>query len=297
MKIIKPNVQEVRDFEGVDNFYKAVARAARICYASDKTTDDKELCERLIEKKHFSPFAHAIVYLWRSQIIRNAVYYIGYIYEKAMSSRYLIEEKVYKYDEEDYLWAINGRLIVEGAVEWCKHNNKLSAIEVIDEFLYWLKEGWRGKFNGLHTLKFKSFIVDTSIGCTREMNRHHDNFYICEQSTRYCNFSKDKFNNEVTFNKPYWYDDINYKIKHSWMCAMRDAEFYYLDNIKRGVPTDIARGILPLDTHTRAIYTATIEEWNHFIDLRLKGATGKPHGDIKIIAEKINNFVNDEKKV
>ena len=46
MKIIEPNVTEVTDFEGVDNFYKAVARAARICYASDKTNNDKELCER-----------------------------------------------------------------------------------------------------------------------------------------------------------------------------------------------------------------------------------------------------------
>ena len=96
MKIIEPSVIEVKDFEGVDNFYKAVARAARICYASDKTTNDKELCERLIKSKHFSPFEHAIVYLWRSQIVRNAVYHIGHIYEKAMKNLKKKETKIGK---------------------------------------------------------------------------------------------------------------------------------------------------------------------------------------------------------
>lgn len=288
MKIIEPKVQEVTDFEGVDNFYKAVARAARICYASDKTTDDKALVERLIESKHFSPFEHAVtsfdfeklykIYTGKGNLNRIQEIVIA----RCGNSKYRVETESSVY--------INGRVLVESIIQ-IKEEQKIvnSIIELLDLMLDYLKE-----LNSTNSI-FKSFIIDTSIGCTREMNRHHDNFYICEQSTRYCNFSKDKFDNEVTFNEPYWYNDTNYKLKHSWMCAMRDAEFYYLDNIKRGVPTDIARGILPLDTHTRAIYTATIEEWQHIIDLRLKGATGKPHGDIMIIAGKINKLINNEK--
>ena len=76
-----------------------------------------------------------------------------------------------------------------------------------------------------------------------------------------------------------------------WDYSIQVAEKQYLDALKAGVPTDIIRGILPLDTHTRAIYTSTIEEWQHIIDLRLKGITGKPHGDIMIIASKINELL------
>lgn len=276
MKIVKPKVEEIKDFEGVDNFYKAVARAARICYASDKTADDKALVKRLIKSKHFSPFEHAIIYFPLDKFTSPEIQTVYYLC--------LLRNRFTIVDKKNNIVAINGRVLIEEFLSW--GDDWSEVIEKLDEDYF-----PEMKKIEIHPNIFKSFIADTSIGCTREMNRHHDNFYICEQSTRYCNFSKDKFENEIAFNKPYWYDDINYKLKHSWMCAMRDAEFYYLDNIKRGMPTDIARGILPLDTHTRAIYTATISEWHHFIDLRLKGTTGKPHGDIKIIAKQIKDKI------
>lgn len=282
MKIINPNVQEITDFEGVDNFYKAVARAARICYASDKTTDDKELCERLIKSGHFSPFANAILYIpiygeFRKWAMENMESKEWKIINTAKSTKYIVSE----YNENGYFeLAINGRVLVESIIG---HSDNI--IQILDDTLEIIK------MFELNNHWFKSFIVDTSIGCTREMNRHHDNFYICEQSTRFCNFSKNKFDGEVSFNKPYWYDTSNIKIQNSWEYAMRQAEYNYLEELRSGVPTDIARGILPLDTHTKAIYTATIEEWQHIIDLRLKGTTGKPHGDIMIITKQIKDKI------
>lgn len=293
MKIVKPKVEEIKDFEGVDNFYHAVARAARICYASDKTDNDKELCERLIKSGHFSPFEHAIIYVsckninelgktnnnsTEYQVLNNARNCIKYIVDK------------YNKEEQHYELAINGRVLVETALDHSDY-----PIQTLDGTLQIMKQFELDKH------WFKSFIVDTSIGCTREMNRHHNNFYICEQSTRYCNFSKDKFGNEVAFNKPYWWDDnpphnyINLSQEEYeqelWKQSMQQAEDMYIKALNNNMPTDIARGILPLDTHTRAIYTATIEEWNHIIDLRLKGTTGKPHGDIMIIVGKINELL------
>lgn len=271
MKIIKPNVQEITDFEGVDNFYKAVARAARICYASDKTTDDKKLCESLIKSGHFSPFEHAIIY-----VPFNIREYRSFPLQNMINSKYAIIKS------NCPIFALNGRLIIENILI-----DKYLPIQTLDKFLEFLK-----RFE-LDTHLFKSFIVDTSIGCTREMNRHHDNFYICEQSTRYCNFSKDKFGGEISVNEPYWFDDEEYynKMFPHWDYSIQVAEKQYLDALKAGVPTDIARGILPLDTHTRVIYTSTIEEWNHIIDLRLKGITGKPHGDIMIVAKQIKDKI------
>lgn len=291
MKLIEPNVQEITDFDGVDNFYKAVARAARICYARDKTTDDKELCERLVKSGHFSPFEHAIISFDFEKIYKiytgkgdlNRIQEL--IIARCGNSKYRVETELSVH--------INGRVLVESIIQ-IKEEQKIinSIIELLDLMLDYLKE-----LNSTNSI-FKSFIVDTSIGCTREMNRHHDNFYICEQSTRFCNFSKGKFGNEVAFNKPYWYyaDGIMSLLDNitaaNWIKAMENAEIMYLGMLKKGVPTDIARGILPLDTHTRAIYTATLEEWRHIIDLRLKGTTGKPHGDIMIIADKIDKLIH-----
>lgn len=293
MKIIEPNVQEVTDFEGVDNFYKATARAARICYASDKTTDDKELCERLIESKHFSPFEHSVIHiplygkireLKNSLQINFEIDYIKQLINRIQESKHTVPT----YNSTNMI-SINGRVIIETILSMYDTKKYFTSnIEALDFALDKLKDYEINPHN------FRSFIVDTSIGCTREMNRHHDNFYICEQSTRYVNFSKDKFGNEVAFNKPYWYDKASVKKQNAWEFAMRQAEFNYLDNQKDFTINEI-RGVLPLDTHTRAIYTSTVEEWNHIIDLRLKGSTGKPHGDIKIIAEKINKLINDEK--
>lgn len=311
MKIVKPNVQEITDFEGVDNFYHAVARAARICYASDKTDNDKELCKRLIEKKHFSPFAHAIIYLWNNEVMKytgEKYIWLQYIYFGCLSHKYIVH-RCYKNGINDTQLAINGRIIVELAEEYHQNNPETSTIVIIDGFLEQAKQVVKHitlPEIPLPEPVFKSFIVDTSIGTAREFNRHHNNFYICEQSTRYCNFSKDKFDNEVSFNKPYWYDTKNSVYKAYWTAAMENAEMLYMTAVKNipedlkncsdsefgmGFHIDEARGILPLDTHTRCIYTATIEEWQHIIDLRLKGTTGKPHGDIMIIASKINELL------
>ena len=288
MKLIEPNVQEITNFEGVDNFYKAVARAARICYASDKTTDDKELCAILIEKKHFSPFEHAIITIKESYEEEKTDFFAD-LYNNIYNNNYTIIP-----DGKDYI-SINGRVLIESIIK-AKDSNLIinSTIKLIDLVLEHLKE------RDINVPTFKSFIVDTSIGCAREMNRHHDNFYIVEQSTRYCNFSKDKFGNEVAFNKPYWIigdilkDEVYNQSYPEWYQSLVYSESKYFNMLNEGVPIDIARGVLPLDTHTRAIYTATLEEWQHIIDLRLKGTTGKPHGDIMIIADKIDKLINNK---
>lgn len=302
MKLIEPNVKEITDFEGVNNFYKATARAARICYASDKTTDDKKLCERLIKLGHHSPFEHAIIYLWNNEVMKytgEKYIWLQYIFFGCLDSKYTVH-RYYGDGINDTQFAINGRIIVELAEEYHQNNPDTPTIAIIDGFLEQAKQVVKHitlPEIPLPKPVFKSFVVDTSIGCTRELNRHDKDFYytdpldICEQSTRYCNFSKDKFGNEVAFNKPYWYDEASVKKQNAWEFAMRQAEFNYLDN-QKDFTIDEIRGVLPLDTHTRAIYTSTVEEWNHIINLRLKGTTGKPHGDIMIIADKIDKLIN-----
>ena len=115
---------------------------------------------------------------------------------------------------------------------------------------------------------------------------------IAEQSTRYCNYSKDKFGNELTFCIPQWIDEeelskigpykrvIRKKDASSteiWITSLLNAEEDYLELIKYGWQPQQAREVLPLCTATEIIHTAFASDWKHFFDLRYFGTTGKPH--------------------
>jgi thymidylate synthase (FAD) len=132
--------------------------------------------------------------------------------------------------------------------------------------------------------------VITDIGVTREFNRHRT-FSIVEQSTRYCNFSKDKFGNEITFINPVW--DITLKPDSygedlSYTFFLNEVEMLYkhLTN-DCGWSAQQARTVLPLCTKTEAVYTAFESDWREWFAQRLFGKTGQPHPQIKQLAELI----------
>jgi thymidylate synthase (FAD) len=109
------------------------------------------------------------------------------------------------------------------------------------------------------------FICPISI--SREFNRHRVNS-MAEQSTRYCNYSKDKFDNEITFIKPYWYDDADSYTKNEFDKGLQYAEGYYMFLIDKGMKAQEAREILPLCTATELVHTAFVDDWKHFFFLR-----------------------------
>ena len=136
-----------------------------------------------------------------------------------------------------------------------------------------------------------TFRLIISISVTRELNRHRVNS-IAEQSTRYCNYSKDKFGGEVTFCIPQWIDEeelskigpykrvIRKKDASSteiWITSLLNAEEDYLELINQGWQPQHAREVLPLCTATEIIHTAYASDWRHFFDLRYFGKTGAPH--------------------
>lgn len=124
---------------------------------------------------------------------------------------------------------------------------------------------------------------------------------IAEQSTRYCNYSREKFGGEVTFVKPVWselpvgqygikqgYPREYYKCGFSdrrFINYLLDAEYFYLDYTKDGWQPQQARETLPLATATEVVYTAFEDDWEHFFDLRLWEITGKVHPNAKQVAQ------------
>lgn len=116
-------------------------------------------------------------------------------------------------------------------------------------------------------------------GVSHEIVRHRIASYS-QESTRYCNYSNDKFGNEVTFIKPFfWQDDVEkYKI---WIEAMEQAERSYLKLIKTGASPQEARSVLPNSLKTEIVVTMNLREWRHFFSLR---SSNKAHPQMRQIS-------------
>ena len=108
------------------------------------------------------------------------------------------------------------------------------------------------------------FICDR--GVTHEIVRHRIASYS-QESTRYCNYSKDKFGNELTFIRPcFWAADSDeYAV---WKQAMEDIEKTYVKLISLGAKPEEARSILPNSLKTEIVCTMNLREWRHFFRLR-----------------------------
>ena len=117
------------------------------------------------------------------------------------------------------------------------------------------------------------FIVDR--GVSHELVRHRMASYA-QESTRYCNYSKDKFGNELTFISPCFWDKGSREYEE-WYAAMNSAEDIYFELIDWGVTPEQARTVLPNSIKTEVVMTANLREWRHFFKLRVLGTTGKPH--------------------
>lgn len=103
-------------------------------------------------------------------------------------------------------------------------------------------------------------------GVSHEIVRHRIASYS-QESTRYCNYSKDKFDNQLTFVKPcFWAEEQEaYKM---WEDAMQKVEQTYFQLISTGAAPEQARSILPNSLKTEIVMTMNLREWRHFFRLR-----------------------------
>jgi thymidylate synthase (FAD) len=113
------------------------------------------------------------------------------------------------------------------------------------------------------------FICDR--GVTHELVRHRLAAYS-QESTRYANYAKEKFGNQITVIRPLFWpaDSPEYK---RWHEAMRQAEAAYLGLLAMGATPQQARSVLPNSLKTEIVMTANLREWRHVIGLRASGAS------------------------
>lgn len=121
------------------------------------------------------------------------------------------------------------------------------------------------------------FIVDR--GVSHEIVRHRVASY-CQESTRYCNYSKDSFGSEITVIEPSYLVGGTPGWLH-WAESCMAAERAYFDLLDWGCTPQEARAVLPTSLKTEVVMTANIREWRHFLRLRTSAAA---HPQIREVA-------------
>lgn len=130
------------------------------------------------------------------------------------------------------------------------------------------------------------FICDR--GVSHEIVRHRLASYS-QESTRYCNYSNDRFNGEITVIKPCFLDYGTHGYE-DWYAAMMFAENTYFSMLNFGCLPQEARAVLPNSTKTELVMTANIREWRHFLKLR---CSNNAHPQMREVACKLLKLARD----
>lgn len=112
----------------------------------------------------------------------------------------------------------------------------------------------------------------------------------------YCNYSKDKFGNEITFIAPCWcLINKNGNTEREFYHALQNAEDYYFKMLELGWKPQQARNVLPLATKCDMIMTGFVSDWEHFFELRCDTAAHPQARELAVPLQnwfKENNLIN-----
>ena len=281
MELIEPEVKLLSELGITPESH--IARCARVCYGREYKEPNQEADEKmvngLIKRGHLSMLRHASIYL-------NNVGYIPnyYLKDRIFNSDYWNYSIKYDYASTNLQEFDNFEKLIEDEYD-SEH------ISTIDNKLF-LKEC--AKNSELFKLYRLTFCITTQISTSRELNRVSPN-NIAERSTRFC-----PANGGLTICRPWWIkspiDDIAVNALSYYNLAC-EAEKTYMTLLLKGMKPEDARGVLPLDTATKVIYTYSVQEWKHILDLRYYGTTGKPHPNchvvMQMVKDQINNFAKE----
>lgn len=254
---------------------KLVEIAGRTCYKSlDRITEGSahKFVDRMISSNHTSTLEHATIYL--------KFHYEGQGGD--LVYQFVNKKNVAKFSNvvtsKDYIYiTTNYRVIVQNHLD--KALQYMCAYEP-----------------GHHVQRITVRLI-TNLQILGEFTRHRT-FSFNVESTRYCNYSKDKFDNDITFLRPKFgiYSKSSEAMKE-WESAMEKIEYKYMKLAKLGATAQECAQVLPKATKVEMVMTATLPEWEAFFDLRLRGTTGAPHPQAKEAAQliydqfKMNNIL------
>ena len=286
MKIIEPKIELIEQGE---NIVSHVARCARVCYKKE-TGNDEKLVENLYKNHHWSMFRHETHYCVIPTDEEIAVWLDSlYQVSKVMNQKLVgIDiDLLANYCPKSFIVVFNGNWKLDNI----NFANQLSSYEIsANEFANYAERAWE--------MMRYTFKITTQISTSRELNRVSPN-NIAEQSTRYVY-------EDGTICRPHWITDeeVNYlnnePIFEEWCDSHKKASIFrdscndsfnkYKLLVNNGMSRQDARGVLPLDTATEVVYTYSILEWKHIIELRAD--VKHAHPNAVIIANMIKELLN-----
>ena len=296
MKLIKPSVEYIPQ----GDLYKHIELCSRVCYKSeDKITEDSahKFVDGLIKAGHLAMLEHATVYLFFScSPYDNKLYsHMGKYNCNPYTKGGFIGCDDNEQAEDGNYYDIMGDE-ASGNMQFCFTTNYRVLVENdwLDDLQYAVAP-FDNHWPKRYTMKF---VCDRSV--SHELVRHRV-FSFAQESQRYCNYSKDKFNHEIMFIDPSWnmwqtaiYNGIDEFDGDYFNHALRDAEKYYFKLLDLGWTPQQARSVLPNATKTEIVMTGFEDDWKHFFSLRLRGTTGKPHPDMQYVAQLAWNEFKDK---
>lgn len=286
MRLIKSEMEDITPAKyTLKDVKKQIELAGRICYKSeDKITDDscEEFVQRMINMGHMSMLEHGTIYLTVPvNEDKNGIAYYFIINQYS----------TIKFEDGNAYITTNYRVIIEN--KW-------------EEYLKYMSEPTK---NHVKRITYK-FICDR--GVSHEIVRHRS-MSFAQESTRYCNYNKDKFDNEITYIIPtkledklnpgqytYWDDDWcdlnDYKIMYPcnnddvdmFLQQLNSDELSYSFLIDSGWKPQEARQVLPNALKTEIIVTGFEHDWEAFIRLR---SAKNAHPDIQKLANLIKENI------
>ena len=263
MKLIKPKYEFIEQEAGENGIYKMIELAGRTCYKSeDKITEDssKGFVERMVKSGHGAMLEHGTVYLYFTLNFDNPNKELQDVFHRYRDNKY----SRFTFDEDPENTGIyittNYRVLAE--------NNWLDDLKYRVEpiFPYHKRRV---------TVRFSMDRIGSQSFC------RHRVFSFAQESTRYCNYSRDKFNNEIKFIIPNWCSeeelmkfgeyhtvDRSKSPESMFMAMLNNAETAYIGLIEKGWTAQQARTVLPVGLATEIVMTGFVSDWEHFFELR-----------------------------
>lgn len=312
MKLIESKVEYLPQEEGLEGIYKQIEKCGRVSYKSeDKITEDsaEPFVKRLMDSHHGAVLEHGTIYLDYKIIPVN----------NAQKNKILKEGAYSLYGKNDYEPHVVVALLYYLNFD-CYPYSKVTLVEAEDSYPHvYITTNMRvledrELTNALKNLcsptefheKRYTFKFTCSRAIANELIRHRV-FSFCQESTRFCNYSKGKFNGKVSFIVPSWcnftsaqikeYEEGNFKhskVKEfALLNGLREAEEAYIAMLLDDCTPQQARDVLPNATKTELIMTGFSSDWRYLLDLRLFGKTGSPHPDMLDLMKKLQKVAEE----
>ena len=290
MKLIESSVSLI----DIENPFMKIEKVGRTCYkSSSEMTEEtaKKFYKSLVSRNHTAMLEHAVFCFEVTESLysdlRSAKYFNRSIEELENGrERYLVSANLRAINATDcdelltVLYDIDPMLVYTNRgvqlVQLKLLGGRASLVDIDD-----IPDIQEHAYKAHKHFTFH-FICDR--GVTHEIVRHRPASYA-QESTRYCNYSKDKFGGEITCIKPAFYDEWDGESKLYFEQSLNRAEDSYLRMLERGRSPQEARAVLPNALKTEIVMTANCVEFDHFFNLRSNGTTGAPHPDMKVVAD------------